>query len=348
MRNKFKQTIGFLIVFILIFSLQLFSSDKKLQIVCSFSDYASITEFIAGDYAEVEYISQGNQDPHFVPPKPGFAMMLKKADMWITTGMDLEGWSTTLLDKARNKDIMDGQTGFVAVSPGIPVLQKVTGNVDQSRGDIHLMGNPHIHTGPLNWKHIAENITIGLVKNMPEKKDYFTDNLEEFKKKIDYSMFGEELVDMFGGERLSKMLLNHTLFEFLEKEYQGEKLITKLGGWLKEALPFRGNKVIAYHKNWAYFADQFGLNVVEYIESKPGIPPTPKHVQKITKLIQDMNIDLMLVATYFEKRKPQTISQKTGIEALFLPVSVDGISEVSDNFKLIDYWIEKINEAVKK
>jgi len=345
-RNK--QIIIISIAFILFFSMQIFSSDKKLKIVTSFSDYASITEFIAREYAEVEYISQGNQDPHFVPPKPGFAMMLKEADMWITTGMDLEGWSTTLLDKARNKMIMDGQTGFVSVSPGIPILQKVAGEIDQSRGDIHLMGNPHIHTGPLNWKHIAENITIGLVKNIPEKKDYFLSNLEEFKNKVDSAMFGEELVEMFGGERLPKMLLNHTLFEFLEKEYQEEKLITKLGGWLKKALPFRGKQIIAYHKNWAYFADQFGLNVVEYIEPKPGIPPTPKHVQKITGMIKDMNIDLMLVAGYFEKRKPQTIAQKTGIEVLFLPLSVDGIPEVSDNFKLVDYWIDQINNAVQK
>ncbi len=345
---NFKRIVIISVLLVLFLSIQMFSSDIKLKIVTSFSDYASITEFIAGDYAEVTYISQGNQDPHFVPPKPGFAMMLQKADMWITTGMDLEGWSTTLLDKARNKKIMDGQTGFVSVSPGIPILQKITGTIDQSRGDIHLMGNPHIHTGPLNWKNIAENITIGLVKNMPEKKDYFTNNLEEFKKKIDYLLFGEELVNMFGGERLSKMLLNHTLFDFLENEYQGQKLKIKLGGWLKKALPFRGKKVIAYHKNWAYFADQFGLNVVEYIEPKPGIPPTPKHVQKITKLIKDMEIDLMLVAGYFEKRKPSTISQKTGIEALFLPFSVDGIPEVSDNFKLIDYWIEQINKAVQK
>jgi len=346
MNIKAKRNVLISLLIISFFSLQTYSKDK-LKIVTSFSDYASIAEFLAGEYAEIEYISQGNQDPHFVPPKPGFAMILQKADMWITTGMDLEGWSTTLLDKARNKHIMDGQTGFVSVSPGIPVLQKITGNIDQSRGDIHLMGNPHIQTGPLNWKHIAENITIGLVKNMPEKKDYFTDNLEKFKSKVDHSLFGEELVNMFGGERLSNMLLNHTLFDFLEREYQGEKLKSKLGGWLQKALPFRGKQVIAYHKNWAYFADQFGLKVVEYIEPKPGIPPTPKHVQKITNLIKDMNIDLMLVASYFEKRKPQTISQKTGIEALFLPLSVDAIPEVSDNFKLIDYWIEKINQAVQ-
>lgn len=346
MNSKIRLNLKWSLVIVLLFSIQLFANNK-LKVVTSFSDYASITEFIAGEYADVEYISQGNQDPHFVPPKPGFAMMLQKADIWITTGMDLEGWSTTLLDKARNQHIMDGQTGFVAVSPGIPILQKVTGNIDQSRGDIHLMGNPHIHTGPLNWKHIAENITIGLVKNMPEKKDYFVSNLEKFIKKIDYSLFGKELVDMFGGERLSDMLLNHTLFDFLEREYQGEKLKNKLGGWLKKGLSFRGKQVIAYHKNWAYFADQFGLKVVEYIEPKPGIPPTPKHVQKITNLIKDMNIDLMLVASYFEKRKPQTIAQKTGIEALFLPLSVDAIPEVSDNFKLVDYWIEKINEAVQ-
>lgn len=82
----------------------------QIDIICSFSDYARIAEYIAGDNAIVSYIAHGKQDPHFVAPKPSYAMMLRKADMWITTGMDLEIWSTTLLDKARNRKIMDGET----------------------------------------------------------------------------------------------------------------------------------------------------------------------------------------------------------------------------------------------
>lgn len=317
------------------------NSNARLTIICSFSDFATIAERIAGSHANVQSIAHGEQDPHFVPPKPSYAMMLSNADLWITTGMDLEGWSTTLLDKARNKQIMDGEIGFVAVSDGVNVLQKVE-KADRTEGDVHLMGNPHINTGPINWKIIATNITTGLIKVDPANASVYQSNLETFTDQVDREMFGDELVDIFGGEMLSRLLGNKTLFTFLDNEYQGEKLTVKLGGWLKQMEPFRGKKIVAYHKNWIYFTETFGLEVVGYIEPKPGIPPSAKHVQKMIQIIEDQNINLMLVASYFEKNSARMIEEKTGIKALFLPLFVGGIPEVTDNFQLVDYWIDQI------
>lgn len=321
------------------------AASYKLNIVCSFSDYASIAEAIVKEKGTVEFIASGEQDPHFVPPKPSFAMKLKNADLWITTGMDLESWSTTLLDKARNKKIMDGAIGFVSVSDGVKVLDKVEKG-DRTEGDVHLMGNPHINTGPLNWKIVAHNIAIGLMKTDPENAAFYKKNRDEFCDKVDKSLFGEELVEMFGGETLGKMLENNTLFTFLEKEYQGELLMSKLGGWLKKAMPFRDTKIVTYHKNWAYFCETFGLQIIGYIEPKPGIPPSARHVQHMINLIEEQNISLMLVASYFEKKSPEMIEAKTGINALFLPLFVSGAEEVNDNFELVDYWIDKINENI--
>ncbi|MBN2288714.1 MAG: zinc ABC transporter substrate-binding protein [Candidatus Glassbacteria bacterium] len=318
------------------------SESDKLKIVTSFADYAAIVKFITGNNAIVSYISQGDQDPHFVPPKPSFAVLLRDADMWVTTGMDLEQWATTLLDKARNKNIMDGEIGFVAVSEGIKVLQKVE-VADRTQGDIHTMGNPHIQTGPLNLKVVAQNITIGLMKVDPANAELYKMKRDEYLDKMDRALFGDELVGMFGGETLCKLLENKTLFTFLEREMEGVKLIDKLGGWLKKALPFRGLKVVAYHKNWAYFVDTFGLEVAGYIEPKPGIPPSAKHVQNMIKLIKDQNIQVMLVATYFEKESPRMIENRTGIKAIYLPVHVTGLPEIQDSFQLIDYWIDHIN-----
>jgi len=315
----------------------------QLRIVCSFSDYAAIAREIAGDNAIVEMISKGEQDPHFIPPKPSYAMVLNKADIWITTGMDLEQWSATLLDKARNKDIMDGAIGFVSVSDGVKVLQKAS-SVNRTEGDVHLMGNPHINTGPLNWKIIAKNITIGLIKVDPSNASMYESNRDKFTDKLDRALFGDVLVDMFGGERLSRLLENKTLFEFLEKDYQGEKLGNLLGGWLKEALPFRDKKVIAYHKNWAYFAETFGLQVVGYIEPKPGIPPSAKHVQYMVNLIKEQDIEVMLVASYFEKKSPRMIEERAGIKTVYLPLFVNETIGIKDNFQLIDYWISQIKK----
>lgn len=318
----------------------------QLKIVCSFSDYASIASSIAGNHASVVHIAHGEQDPHFVPPKPSYAMMLSGADLWITTGMDLEIWSTSLLDKARNKQIMDGEAGFVAVSDGVKILQKVD-KADRTEGDIHLMGNPHINTGPMNWKVIATNIATGLIKVDPANASDYQKNLSSFCDRVDRAMFGDELVDIFGGEMLSKLLENQTLFEFLNNDYQGEKLSGKLGGWLKEMEPVRGKKIVAYHKNWAYFTETFGLEIIGYIEPKPGIPPSAKHVQHMIQIITDQHIKLMLVASYFEKNSARMIEEKTGIKAVFLPLFVGGIPEITDNFQLMDYWIDQIKTNIQ-
>lgn len=321
-------------------------SGSKLNIVCSFSDYASIAKYIAGDKADVTYIAQGEQDPHFVPPKPSYAVMLSNADMWITTGMDLEMWSATLLDKAHNKQIMDGERGFVSVSDGVNILEKPE-TVSRTDGDVHLMGNPHINTSPVNWKIIAQNITIGLVKLDPSNASYYQKNRDDFINRVDRALFGDKLVELIGGPTLTKMLENKTLFTFLERSHEGGRLIDLLGGWLKKAMPFRDKRIITYHKNWAYLANTYGLEIIGYIEPKPGIPPSAKHVQNMIDMIKKQNIKLMIVASYFEKKTAQMIEEKTGIKALYLPLYVNGMPGLDDNFKLMDYWIDQINANIQ-
>lgn len=322
-------------------------AESPLHVVTTFSDFAAIAKEIGGDKITVEYLSQGDQDPHFVAPKPSLALKLKNADLFILTGMDLELWASTLLDKARNRKIMDGAVGYVTVFTGMDILEKPSGSLSRTEGDVHVSGNPHIHTSPINWKKISENILVGLKKVDPQNAAYYEDRQRAFVDKVDRRMFGDELVDLIGGEQLSQLILNGTLYDFLDREYQGEKLITRLGGWQKKALPFRNKEVVAYHKNWSYFARDFGLTVIGYIEPKPGIPPTPKHVENTINLIKEHGVKIMLVASYFEKRAPKTIAQKSGIEALFLPLSVYAIPAVSDNFKLVDFWIDAIDEAMK-
>ncbi len=355
-KNSIFANVKMLWIFSILAPLSVFGNDghentpaakqDKLNIICSFSHFATIAEFIVGEYGDVQFISQGDQDPHFVPPSPKFALLLNGADMWVTTGLDLETWAATLLDKARNKKIMDGEIGFVSASDGVRMLQVVE-VVSRTEGDIHTMGNPHVHTGPLNWKVIARNITIGLKKLDPAHSETYDQRRDEFIDKVDRSLFGDELVDMFGGETLGKLLENHTLIPFLDRQYQGEQLHSKLGGWLEKALPFRGKKIMAYHKNWAYFTDTFGLEILGYIEAKPGIPPSARHVQNMIKLIEDQDLSIMLVANHFERNSPRKIEEKTGVKSVFLPFAVHGVQEVTDTFKLIDYWIDAIIENIK-
>ena len=316
-------------------------ASDRIKVVTTFSDFASIAKEITGELADVEHLSYGDQDPHFVPPKPSLALKLKDADMLVSTGFDLELWLATLQDKSRNRAIMDGAVGFITVSPGIDVLQKPK-TLSRAEGDVHIMGNPHFHTSPLNWKQISENILIGLKRVDPSNAAAYEANQKAFVDRMHRAMFGDDLVELFGGDRLTSLLRAGTLFEFLDREYRGEKLAGMLGGWMREAMPFRGMEVIAYHKNWAYFADTFGLEIIGYIEPKPGIPPSAKHVEHMIQQIKDQGIEIMLVASYFERKSPQMIEAKTGVKALFLPLFVGGVPEAVDNFALVDYWIDQI------
>lgn len=322
-------------------------ATDKIKVVTTFSDFASIARHLTGDLADVEYLSYGDQDPHFVAPKPSLALKVKDADLLISTGCDMEMWLATLQDKARNKRVMDGAPGFVTVAPGIDILEKPENAVSRSEGDVHILGNPHFHTSALNWIPISENILIGLKRVDPANAETYEANQKAFVDRVQRAFFGDALVDLFGAEQLVSLFKAGTFFEFMESAYENGKLVDLLDGWLKKALPFRDKEIIAYHKNWSYFAKDYGLTVLGYIESKPGIPPTPKHVEDTINLIKERGVDLMLVASYFEKRKPSTIAQNTGIQALFLPLSVGAVDEANDVFALMDYWIDQVNTAIQ-
>jgi ABC-type Zn uptake system ZnuABC Zn-binding protein ZnuA len=143
------------------------------------------------------------------------------------------------------------------------------------------------------------------------------------------------------------MVVHATLFDFLESEqYDGGTLLDHLGGWYARAAPLRGLKIIAYHKNWSYFARAFGMEIVDFVEPKPGIPPTARHVKQIIDEINEYDIELMLVANYFERNTPARIEGRTGVKAIFLPISVTGEPGIDTLFELYDYWIEMILEAL--
>ncbi len=320
-------------------------AGEKIHVVATLSTYGDIAKYIGGDLVEVKSIVEGDEDPHHVKPKPSYAIWLSKADLFIETGLDLELWAPTLVDKSRNPRIRSGQPGYVAVADGIKMLE-VPSTMDRSQGDVHIYGNPHIHTSPINAKIIAENIAIGLSKVSPENASYFQQRLQQFKQEIDNRLFGEQLVQILGGDMLCDLTLNDQLIPFLESQsFQGKKLIDFLGGWMKEMLPLRGKKLVAYHKNWAYFKQIFGLDIIGYVEPKPGIPPSPKHVEELLQKMRKYQVKVILAANYFDERKVKEIAEKIGGIPVIVPLSVGGAPEVQNYFQLIDYWITHLREA---
>ncbi len=127
------------------------AAAAPLQVVTTLPAYASIAQAVGGNLVQSRSISRGDEDAHFVKPKPSYALMLKEADLFVTTGLDLELWAPVLVDKSGNPKIRDGQPGFVNASRGVP-LAEVPTSLSRAAGDIHIYGNPHISTSPLGTR----------------------------------------------------------------------------------------------------------------------------------------------------------------------------------------------------
>ncbi len=279
----------------------------KLQVVTTTEDLASIARDIGKDNIDVSAIAKGYQDPHFVDPKPSYLLKLGRADVLMIVGLELEvGWLPPLLQNARNSKIIPGNPGYLDASEGCHVLQKPTGVVDRSMGDVHPYGNPHYWTEPENGRVIAKHIADKLTElDQPHAADYAA-NLKAFE----------------------------------------DKLTAKEKEWNAIAATFKGVKVITYHNSWPNFADAYGLNIVNHVEPKPGIPPSPAHVQSLITQIKQEKIPLLLIEPYFDEKLPQKIAAETGAKLLLFPPSVGGVKEIKTYFDLFDYDLNLIADAV--
>ncbi len=316
----------------------------EIQVVTTLPVYATIAQFVGGDRVVARAISRGDEDAHFVKPKPSFALMLKRADLFVTTGLDLELWAPTLVDKSGNRSIRDGEPGFVSASAGVPMLG-VPDSISREAGDVHVYGNPHIHTSPINAKIIAANITAGLKRVDPGGASSYEDNLEAFRRRIDESLYGAELVGLLDSETLDSLSRQGKLIDFLRsQDFQGRKLIDSLGGWLGAAQSFRGRKIVAYHDNWIYFTTLFGLEVVDFVERKPGIPPSAKHVFELLGKIEAERIKVLLAANYFSRSQIETIGERSG--AVPVTVALSPMEPTANGyFELVERWITDLRRA---
>jgi len=316
------------------------TARAAVNVVTTTQDYAAIARELGGDRVTVAGIVPGNSDPHFLKPKPSYALMLRDADLLISTGLDLELWLPVLVNKAGNRKIVEGAPGFVAVAQGLELLDKPV-SLSRSEGDVHVFGNPHIHTSPINAKTIARNITTGLCKVDPKGCPVYQANLERFNDRLSRRLYGDALVELLGPAALDRLAATGELVPFLER--QG--IADKLAGWLGQARSLHGQKLITYHKNWVYLTTLLGLRVLDYVEPKPGIPPTARHVAELIELISVEEVPVLLAANYFEQRKPQTIADRTGIIPLVVPLSVAGEPGVETYEELVDLWITRLVHA---
>ena len=231
---------------------------------------------------------------------------------------------------------------------GIELLE-VPASADRSAGDVHIYGNPHLHTDPLRLLQVARNITIGLKKVSPERAAFFDRRLADFTKKLRHRLFGERLVEILGGETLERLALSGKLHSFLEEnDLRGTPLIEELGGWLGAARSLRNRRIVCYHKDWAYFEERFSVKCAAFVETKPGIPPTPRHVARLLDLMRKEGLKVLLSPSYYDRNKIESVARRGGATAVIVPFYPSARRGVDDYFQLIDAWIGELTAALRK
>jgi ABC-type Zn uptake system ZnuABC Zn-binding protein ZnuA len=284
-------------------------AQGRLNVVTTTEDLASIAREVGGDRIDVEAIARGYQDPHFVEAKPSFILRLQRADLLVVVGRDLEiGWLPPLIQQSRNSKIQAGANGYLDASLRARILDIPQGQITRAMGDVHPLGNPHYWLDPENGKVIARAIFEKLAQLRPADRVFFEQRLNDFNGRVDAA----------------------------EKR------------WLAAMAPYKGLKVATYHRSFTNFADRFGLDVMGYVEPRPGIPPSPQHTLDLINEMKQQNVKLVLVEPYFDLRTPNSVGRGTGAEVLVMPPSVGGVKEVTDYFKLFDYNINLLITALRK
>jgi zinc/manganese transport system substrate-binding protein len=297
-----------LLAFVLAAALRAAPAQAALNVVTATQDMASIAQEVGGDKIKITPLAKGYQDPHFVEAKPSFVLILNKADLLIVVGRDLEiGWLPPLITQSRNARIQPGANGYLDPSTSARILDMPTGAVTRAEGDVHPLGNPHYWLDPENGRRIAKAIEAKLSQMDPANAAYYAQREADFE----------------------------------------QRLTAAQQRWKAQMAPYKGVKVVTYHKSWTNFADAFGLNVIGYVEPKPGIPPTPQHTLDVINAMKAQNVKIIMVEPYFDTKTPNSIASNTGAKVLVMPPSVGGVPQASDYFKLFDYDIGLLVEAIK-
>ena len=280
---------------------------KKLNVISATTDLAALTKEVGGDKVDVEAIARGYQDPHFVEAKPSFLLKLRRADLLIVVGLDLEiGWLPPLINQSGNSHIQVGAQGYLDASQFSDILDKPSGQVSRAMGDVHPLGNPHYWLDPENGRRVAQGIADKLSQLDPADQAYFHQQFQNFNTRLT----------------------------------EAEKR------WDSQMAPYHGRKVVTYHKSWPNFAKHFGLDVVGYIEPRPGIPPSPSHTLELIGMMKRDNVKIIMVEPYFDLKTPNSIAAATGAKVLVMLPSVAGEPDVTDYFKLFDHDIQLLINAI--
>ena len=277
-RHQWKNTYCFALLLLTLCSNTAYA---QLSIFACEPEWAALTRALAGDTARVYSATTAQQDPHHIQARPSLIAKVRRADMLVCTGAELEvGWLPLLLRKSGNAKIQAGQAGYFMATDHVSLLEKPA-VLDRSLGDIHAAGNPHIHLDPHRVQQVAEALASTLITIDPINKNSYLENLQRFT------------------------------LEWHEAISQWEKQSEKL----------RGKRIVVSHNNWIYLERWLGLERLAVLEPRPGIPPSSQYLAKVLAQLEQNPADMILHASYQNDKPALWLAQKTGLPVVGLDFS---------------------------
>jgi zinc/manganese transport system substrate-binding protein len=279
----------------------------KIRVVTSTTDLKALTEVVGGDLVDVDSLARGNQNAHDLEVRPSLMVKVRRADLIVLNGLELDAWAEVVIQGANNPNVIPGAPGRVDASQGVMVLEVPTSRVDRSMGDVHPVGNPHYTVDPGMAPAITANILGGLARVAPQHRSLFERNRTQFLARLDEAM-------------------------------------TRWSALLE---PFKGAKVVVDHNMWPYFLTRFGFVQAGSIEERPGIPPTPTHLTKLIALMKAEHIKVVIMVPWADQKLSERVAQEAGAKAVTLANAVNALKGTDTYIDMLDYNVKTLAQALR-
>ena len=278
-----------------------------LRVATSLTDLASVAQLVGGKHVTAQSLCRGYEDPHFVPAKPSLMKAIQHADVFVSTGLELDaGWLPLVLPGSRNPKIQPGANGFVDASEGVEVLEKPSGTVSRAEGDVHPLGNPHYYGDPKALEIVADHLAEVFSLLDPTNAADYAANAKAFDQKMEAS----------------------------------------LAKWKQQMAPYQGAPVVTYHKNFVYFANRFGLKQFGTVEPKPGIPPSPHYLSELAERMKKEGVKVVLYQAYYNPDPCNQLAKRAGGVAVKVATECGGVPGTDDVFSKFDVLVSSIGGAL--
>lgn len=277
----------------------------KINVITTLTDLADFTRSVGGNRVEVRSLATGVEDTHGVPMKPSFVPMMNRADMLVLIGLDCEHAFLPGLLEASKNPRIQRGKPGYVDCSGGVIPQEVPKSTDHYQGDVHPYGNPHYMLDPLLAKTAINNIYKALIAIAPQYESEFTHNRNAYLAGLN----------------------------------------TKIASWRKDAQILKGVKFVSYHEHWPYFAERFGMHYFGTIELKPGIDPTPRHIEELITAMKAEHVTIVVREPQFPEKVPRHIAKQTGATLITLPIMPGAVPNTETYIKMMDYIVHTMSSA---